>query len=164
MFVCWIYLPICMQSSNEKIDKLWLSVLQVKDHSNTDVLKTKKQKKQKRAQRAQKHAYTHTNIFSIWVCSNLNNHWDFTSSVCRWAWLLRWGTGGTRWHRPDTERLVPLHLCYLQGGGREAGLLTTCPSYSISDSQAARQLMQKPIFTYSGSLEDCAFIIFTLPN
>lgn len=91
-----------------------INISTVSRHKNTDMLENKK---------AQLHTCVHTNICSTY--SNFNNQSDITSSVCRWAWLLRWGTGAKRWHQPDTEPLVLLHLCYLQGAERE-GLLTTC--------------------------------------
>lgn len=101
----------------EKKRATLIPVLQVRNHSDTDMLRARK--------KAQKHTCMHTKICSAWV--DLNNQSYFTSSVCRWAWLLRWGTGGTRWHRPDTEQPVLLHLCYLQGAERQSGQQCVSP-------------------------------------
>lgn len=68
--------------------------------------------------RAQTYMQTHRKHMQC--VSLLGLYSDFTSSACRWAWLLRWGTGETRWHQPDTEQLVLLHQCYLQGEERQA--------------------------------------------
>lgn len=56
---------------------------------------------------------------------------DLTSSACRWAWPPRWGTGGTRWHRPDTEPLVLLRRCYLRRGG----LVSTCSTSGLTSCE-----------------------------